>query len=187
MKKELLSAGLVLTLLFSGCMHTRYITERYIKTNVETHIEGKFSSIRTYSIFADITTDKSGRLELTGYKYGTKKGLIIGADKNYILREKKQGEQPIIATEVTFIELSLPQCQGILDNYQELENRIGAEHPLPNEEVYQDYAVSPDLFISFKKQAFHSDISVLDLWIKGEKYPITERNVIKKLIKFINY
>ena len=186
MKRTILFASMIGTLLLSGCMQTRYITERYIKNNVENHNEGNFSTIRTYSIFADVTTDKTGRLELTGYKYGSKKGLIIGADKNYLVREKNKSDYSIIK-EVTFVELNLAQCQSILDNYQELENKIRAERPMVSEEVYHDFTVSPDLFISFRKALGHSTISNLDLWVKGEKYTISEMAIIKKLIKFINY
>lgn len=102
------------SLLFTGCvLETRNMTEKYIKTNVEVHKNGEFSSISTYSIYKSYPSSySSSYLEFTGYKYGSKKGLIIGADKYYLDREKFKGDNTTIA-KVVYIELTIPECQAI--------------------------------------------------------------------------
>jgi hypothetical protein len=177
---------LFLSLFLSGCMHTRYITEKYIKTEVEPHQPGEFSSIRTYSVFQGMALDNSAYLELTGYKLGTTKALIIGADKYYQARQKFHGDQTVIAN-ITYIQLTAEQCGDILYNYTILQDKIRSESPGISEEVYHDYTVTKDFFISYRKSAGSSSVSNIDLWIAGEKYTIATGKIMKKLAKFINY
>src|SRR5690606_2072376 len=102
---------------FSSCMQTRYLTEKYIKTNIEQHKVNEFSSIRTYTIFKGATVGGSTYLELTGYKYASKKALVIGTDDYYAARKKFKEDQTMVAN-IAYIELNAEQCKAILDNYK---------------------------------------------------------------------
>lgn len=183
---KIFTITVLLTILLSGCMQTRYITEKYIKTNIEKHNESEFSTIKTYTIFKGTSYGGGAYLELTGYKYGNSKALVIGADRYYMARKKFQGDRTIIA-DITYIELSLPQCKAIIDNYKVLQDKIKTEKPKMSEEIYHDYTVSEDLFISYRKSAGSSSVSYIDFWIKGEKYRISTITIMKKLEKFNNY
>lgn len=186
MKIAFLISSFVSLFLLSGCIQTRYITERFIKTNVENHKEGNFSSIKTYSIFQGATITGGTYLELTGYKNGSTKGLVIGADKYYAARQKFKGDQTVIGN-ITFIELNLAQCNTILEKYKLLQQKIKSEKPKINEEIYSDYTVSKDLFISYKISSINKSVTYIDFWIDGEKYHIATKTIMKKLTKFINY
>jgi hypothetical protein len=186
MKKLFLVSSLILTFFLSGCMQTRYITEQYIKTKIETHKEGEFSTIKTYSVFQGTALDGKSYLELTGYKYNTTKALVLGADKYYLARQKFKGDQTVDA-EITYIELTADQCADILYNYSILQDKIRTENPRISEEIYHDYTVSKDLFISYRKSAGSMSVSDIDLWIDGEKYSIATGTIMKKLSKFMSY
>lgn len=186
MKRTILLSVILYVFLLTGCMNTRYITQRYIKTNIETHEVGKFSTIKTYTIFKGIPYGVGMYLELTGYKYANKKALVIGADKYYLARKKYNGDKTVIA-EITYIELSLDQCKDIMTNYKILLEKMKVEKPKINEEIFQDYTVSKDLFISYRIAQGHTTASYIDLWIKGDKFRISTKLITDKLNKFINY
>ncbi len=186
MKRTILLSTVLLALMLSSCMQTRYITEKYIKTKIENHNEGEFSTIKTYTIFKGTSSGGGAYLELTGYKYANSKALVLGADKYYMARQKFKGDQTIIA-DITYIELSLTQCKDIITNYKILQEKIKAEKPKMSEEIYHDFTVSKDLFISYRKSSGSSTVSYIDFWIQGEKYRISTLTIIKKLNKFINY
>lgn len=185
MKKIKFILPVLVSIFMVGCMQSRYITERFIKTNIENHNVGEFSSIKTFTIFKGTSFGGGSYLELAGYKYGTTKGLVIGADKYYLARQKFKGDNTIIA-QIEYIELSFDQCNSILGNYSELQDKISAEKPRMNEEIYHDYTVSKDLFISYRKSSASNSLYI-DLWIKGEKYSIATSSFINKLNKFIEY
>jgi len=185
MKKTILLLTIVLTFLLTGCMETRYITEKYIKTNIENHKEGDFSTIKAFSIFKGISFEGTGYIELTGCKYTSNKTLVIGADKYYMMRQRFKGDQTIVA-DITYIDLSLTQCKSILDNYRILQDKIESEKTMMNEEIYHDFTVSKDLFISCRTSIGGSP-SYIDFWIQGEKYSIPTAKIMKKLDKFMNY
>jgi hypothetical protein len=186
MKKAILLSSLVMVIVLTGCMQTRYMTEKYIKTKIENHKENEFSSINTYTIFKGTSYSGGAYFEMTGYKYASSKALVLGADKYYMARQKFKGDQTILA-DITYIELSLDQCKDIITNYKVLQNKIKVEKPKMSEEIYHDYTVSKDLFISYRKSAGNSNIEYIDFWIQGEKYRILTQTIIKKLNKFINY
>lgn len=186
MKRTFLFSSVLVAFLLTGCMQTRYLTERYIKTNIEHHNDGKFSSIKTYAIYKGASLGGGSYLELTGYKYANTKALVIGADKYYMARQKFKGDQTTIA-EITYIELSIAQCKEIITNYKILQDKIKSEKPEKNEEIYHDFTVSKDLFISFRKSSSSSPITYIDFWIQGEKYSISTQKIIGGLNKFINY
>jgi hypothetical protein len=167
-------------------MQTRYITERYIKNEVEKHQPNNFSSLKTYSIFKGNTYGGSAYLEFTGYKYLGNKGLVIGADRYYLARQKFQGDKTVIA-EIEYVQLTIEQCKAILDNQKILADKIKSEKPLINEEIYHDFTISDDLFISYKKARGSMNVGYMDIWIKGEKYSILTSTLITKLNKFIEY
>lgn len=184
--RKILTITAFLTILFSSCMRTRYTTEKQIKNNIENHKENEFSTIRTITLFKGTAYGGGSYLELTGYKYDNKKALIIGADKYYMARKKFKEDNTVIA-EITYIELTLSQCKSILENYKVLQDKIKKEKPKMNEEIYHDYTVSDDLFISYRKSSGSSSVKYIDFWIKGEKYRISTNTIMNKLEKFINY
>lgn len=186
MKKIILQILIIQIFVLSSCMETRYLTERYIKTNVENHTKSEFSSIKTYSIYQNFNPETGSYLEFTGYKFQSKKGLVIGADKYYRARQKFIGDNTLIA-EVTYVELDLKECQSILDNYKVIKDRIIKEKTISNEEIYHDYTVSKDLFISYKIGGMNTGTYTIYFWIKGEKYAIDTDTLIKKLLKFMQY
>ncbi len=101
-------------------------------------------------------------------------------------RKKFQGDNAIIA-DITYIELTLAQCKSILENYKVLQDKIKKEKPKMNEEIYHDYTVSDDLFISYRKSSGSSSVTYIAFWVKGEKYRVSTIVIMKRLEKFINY
>lgn len=186
MKMTILLSSVLFAYLLTSCMQTRYITEKYIKTKIENHNDGEFSTIKTYTIFKGTSYGGGAYLELTGYKYANSKALVLGADKYYMARQKFKGDQTIIA-DITYIELSLAQCMDIITNYKILQDKIKIEKPKISEEIYHDFTVSKDLFISFRKSSGNGATAYINFWIQGEKYRISTLAIIKKLNKFINY
>lgn len=184
-QKSLILFAVFVAFVLSSCMQTRYLTEKYIKTNIEQHKVDEFSSIRTYAIFKGATVGGSTYLELTGYKYESKKALVIGTDDYYAARKKFKEDQTIVAG-IAYIELTAEQCKAILDNYKVLLTKIKAEKPKRHEEVYHDFTVSDDLFISYSKSVGRAE-SCIHFWILGAKYSIATNTIIKKLNKFMDY
>lgn len=176
---------LFITVISAGCMQSRYLTEKYIKTNIENHKVGEFSSIKSFTIFKGTSVDGASYLELTGYKYGSTKGLVIGTDKYYTDRKKYKGDNTVVA-KIDYITLNTAQCNSILDNYSELQDKISNEKPRMSEEIYHDYTVSDDLFISYRRSSSANSVYI-DLWIKGEKFTITTSSFVRKLNKFMEY
>src|ERR1041385_607190 len=128
---------IIFSVFLFSCMETRYMTEQYIKTEIEKHKVNDFSSIKLYSIYQSGIVNGT-YLEFTGYKYKSEKGLVIAADRYYLARQRFRGDITRFA-EVTYIQLNSEQCQAILDNYETLEEKIGKSNPASNEEVYQDF------------------------------------------------
>lgn len=186
MKKTIIFPIIITALLLSGCMQSRYITEKFIKTKIENHKVGEFSSIKTYTIFKGASYGGSAYLELTGYKYENKKALIIGVDKYYMARQKFKGDQTLIA-DITYIELTLEQCKSILEKHQILLDKIKSKKAIMNETINEDFTISENLFISFRKSYGNSSVSKINLWINGDKYVISRNILMRKLSKFINY
>ncbi|RYY17277.1 MAG: hypothetical protein EOO04_25665 [Chitinophagaceae bacterium] len=123
---------------------------------------------------------------MTGYRYKDKKALLIGADRYYLARPKFKND-PTIILEHSFIELSLGQCKAITENYKGIQQKAISENPRKGEEIYHDYTVSKDMFISFKKKRGQRAGDIINLWIKGEKYQINTKTLISKLNKFLEY
>lgn len=174
--------------LCTGCMQTRSITEEYIKNYVEEHVPGSRSAIRTYSIYkSQVTSTSTTYLELTGYKYKGTKGLVIGADRYYRHRAKLTG-LPVTGAEVTYITLSMEECEALLAKEAVMRTAIKiADKPIYREEVYEDYTVNDELFISYRKYPGKSTPMWLDIWIKGSKYPIPKTKFLDRLKRFMAY
>lgn len=192
MKRFLLVCALVSIILSQiSCKSSRYITEQYIKNNIEDHQPENTSSIRTYSIFKGNTVNAARYLELTGFKYNSRKGLVIGADRSYVTRRTPSRAGTITETEtyIDYIQLDLDQCRAILANYRTLQDRLKKEKPRSSEEVYHDYTVSKDCFISFRKSGNGdgSGTEYVNFWVKGEKYRINTNLFVKKLKQFSEY
>lgn len=159
--------------ILTSCNESRYITERYIKNNIEEHTEGSESSIRTYLLYRGATFNGDRYLELTGYKYKGKKGLVIGTD---VLVSSKRRSKPEVTVVVLsdFTELSLAQAQTILDQYKVLLKKLQSEKVRKGESVYQDFTISKDVFISFRKMKGNSEKDKINFWVKGEKYTVSQ-------------
>ncbi len=187
MKKSIYTTFTILSFSLIGCAPaSRYITEKFIKTNIENHISGETSTIRIYSLFKYYNITEGNYIEFTGYKYKSTKGLVIGADKYYAARQKFPGDKTIFA-DVTYINLDTVECQSILDNYKILTDRVEKEKPKVGEEIYHDYTVNKDLFISFRKDYYTFGIMNIYIWINGEKYTLLTDDLIGNLKKFMKY
>lgn len=187
MKKTITPLFLILSILV-GCtpIASRYITEKYIKTNIENHIPKDTNSIKIYSIYKYHNITAGNYIEFTGYKYQLKKGLVIGADKYYSARQKFPGDITVLA-EIKYINLDIAECQSILDNYKILIDKIEKEKPKAGEEIYHDYTVNKDIFISFRKDYYNFGTMNIYVWISGEKYTLSTDELIGNLKKFMKY
>lgn len=183
MKTLILSLSVMI--IFTKCSHTRFITEQFIKTEIETHKTNEFSSIRLYSVYKKKLKDVSF-IELCGYKYNGNKGLVIAADKIKALK-KEFKEDNAKLRKTKFIVLSVDQCQTILNNYHKLYEQIKNEKQHMSEDIFSDYTVSDELVISFKRRKRNQKMIEMDLWIGKEKYTVVTKEVISKIERFINY
>lgn len=169
-------------------MQTRYITEQYIKNNIETHERGALSNIRTYSIHQQATKSTASRyVELTGYKYHGQKGMVIGVDRYYRTAARQTG-LPMDMTAYTYVVLTEAEAKAMHNNIATIRGEIKAEaRPRYGEEVYVDYTVNENVFISVRRTAGNSRTTVIHLWVKGEKYTLKFSSFPKKLKKFLDY
>ena len=172
-------------IIFVKCSHTRLVTEQFIKNEIEKHENKSFSSIRLYSLYKNKLSDVTF-IELAGYKYNGEKKLVITADKLSNLKKAfKEDETKLRKTR--FIVLDEEQCKGILNTYLDLRIRIENEKQKRSEDIYSDYTVTKDLFVSFKRMSKNQRMEKMDLWINGEKYTVVTNEIINKLNKFIEY
>lgn len=183
---------------FISCRHTRYLTEQYIKTNIEEHSENEFTRLETYSIYQKHLHNQSGSfqgsayLELTGYKQKGKTGMVIGAEKYHFKGKRlfRLLTDPL-ETNTTYINLDLNQCKALLSNYKELRQKIKVERPKPFVVIYQDFNASKDFYISYRAgytPIFKTPKTMfIDFWIKGEKYHLKTRTFMKKFMNFMQY
>ncbi|MCX6272983.1 MAG: hypothetical protein NTU44_17565 [Bacteroidetes bacterium] len=185
MKTKILLLGIILSISFSGCSHYKYITERYLKNTIETHKTGEYSNLKTIPVFSGMTVNKNAYLELTGYSLNETKGLVIGSERVYLIRSRSKDDK-LVAAETTFIELTADQCKLIIDNYNTLENQITGDKRKGREEIYRDFTISNDLFISFHKGKGELRPIYLHLWIKGMNHKVDAKRFIKSLEKFTN-
>lgn len=183
MKALILS--LCIIIIFTKCSHTRLVTEQFIKNEIEKHENKEFSSIRIYSLYKKKLSDVTF-IELSGYKYNGEKKLVITADKLSSLK-KAYKEDNTKLQKIKFVVLDVNQCEGILNNYQKLKELIKNEKQKRSEDIYSDYTISKDFFISFKRMKKHQGMEKMDLWINGEKYTVVTQEIINKLNKFIEY
>jgi hypothetical protein len=125
-------------------------------------------------------------LEMTGYKYNTQKGLVIAAYQYYKDRKQFKDDNTILSN-TFFIKLDTAQCRTILTNYNQLESKIKLEMPNTEEEVYIDFTVSDELFISMRKAKGSMTPNDVYLWIKGEKYTIASDALLNNLEDFLKW
>lgn len=183
MKAFILS--LCMIIIFTKCSHTRLVTEQFIKNEVEKHENKEFSSIRIYSLYKKKLSDVTF-IELSGYKYNNEKKLVITVDKLSALKKAFKEDETKLR-KIRFVVLDEEQCKGILNSYLDLRIRIENEKQKRSEDIYSDYTVSKDLFVSFKRMNKNQRMEKMDLWINGEKYTVVTKEIINKLNKFIEY
>lgn len=183
--KILLFIGVVL--FFSSCMVPRNITEQYIKNNIEKHEVGKPTNSLTYTIFKGFALDHTSYLEITGFKQGGEKKMVIGVDKYYNLRPKFSGEQSVLA-EIYYLELNMSEFDLLYSELKHLKERAASQTAGKNETSYMDFTITPNFFISSSKFYTTSPgMFNVDLWINGDKYVIPINVLINQLEKFKNW
>ena len=111
---------------------------------------------------------------------------LITVDKLSALKKAFKEDETKLQ-KIRFIILDEDQCKGILNSYLDLRIRIENEKQRRSEDVYSDYTMSKDLFISFKRMSKNQRMEKMDLWINGEKYTVVTKEIINKLNKFIEY
>lgn len=181
--KTVLLGLLVATL--TGCATTRGITEQYIKTELEEHEPGEYSEIRTFPIYQSSASSAATQyLELTGYKYKGAKGLVVGADKYFRQRPKFVGDQSAVA-KINYVPLTDAQAQKLASVVDELLNKLRSNKATTgSEEMYQDYTITPELFVSYKR----SRVGMIpSLWVNGMKFPFTKEKFLNKMKRFLEY
>ncbi|HMG14883.1 MAG TPA: hypothetical protein VK590_05530 [Saprospiraceae bacterium] len=123
---------------------------------------------------------------MIAYKSGKQKALVMGLDKYYKAR-KKGKKDPFVTFVINYIDLNEAECKSILDHFKTLQEKIDVEKTITNEEVYHDFTVSQDFFISYSKSNLYYSKDALDLWIKGERYTISTSTFVDQLNKFMAY
>jgi hypothetical protein len=176
-----------ISILFSSCLVPRDITEQYIKNNIEKHEVGKADNSLTYTIFKGFALDHTSYLEITGFKQGGEKKLVIGVDKYYNLRPKFSGEQAVLA-EIYYLELNMAEFDLFYNELIKLKERAASQTAGKNETSYMDFTITPNFFISSSKfNTTSPGMFNVDLWINGDKYVIPTNVLISQLKKFKNW
>ncbi len=175
-----------LMIVISSCTTVRYDTERYIKTSIETHKTGAYNSLKIMSLYNQTSMKDGTHLEMAAYKYDNQKGLVIVAYQYYKDRKPAKEENNVISN-TAFVKLDTAQCRAILTNYIQLETKLKAEIPKNEEEIFADYTVCDDLFISMSKAKGAMIPSDIYLWIKGEKYTIATDAMLNNLEDFMKW
>lgn len=184
----------MLFLLGSCVVPPRYITERYIKNRIEQHTVGEQSEIKMWWIFDNQVTGDNTYTEFVGYEYNGERGLVIGADWLSNPRDLFLGDNTISVMH-NIIQLDMAECKAILDNYSILLQKSRANIATKNEFVYHDYTVNEELFISFRTRGSKTGMSstssqlntIIDFWIRGDKYLVNGKQLVKGLGEFIGY
>lgn len=175
--------------ILTGCKESLYLTEYYIKNKIEKHVPGEKSSIKTYSIFQGTSKANkvaSSYIEFTGVKYADTKQLVIGTDILYVAKGTGKSAMSM-EKPPTYIILDVEKCQTILSTARILKAMLSSDLPVRNEEIYRDYTVSPDLYISVCKSKGHSGQRQIDVWVAEKKFTLKARKFINKLDRFISY
>jgi hypothetical protein len=173
-----------ITILFSACMAPREITEQYIKNKIEKHEVGKANNSLTYTIFKGFALDHSSYLEITGFKQGSEKKMVIGVDKYYNLRPRFSAEQAVLA-EVYYLELDMSEFVLFYNELINLKEKASSQTAGKNETSYMDITITPNFFISSSKYNTTSPgMFNVNLWINGDKYVIPTNVLINQLEKF---
>jgi hypothetical protein len=183
-------AHLIITILFvlslTNCTPGRYITERYIKTKIESHTEGQFTTIKTKKFTGVVTVNKNAYIEFTGVKNGNEKLLVIGTDRNYKMRRKFKLAGAVL-NDLVYVELTEVQCKTLLENFNKMKEKKQSASSISPENLYNDFTLTPEIFISCRKISPNNNIESIDLWLKGEKYSLEKEDFTYTLQKFIDY
>lgn len=194
---KLLIGAIALAMVLGACKTQNVLSEKYIKTHVESHKTGEFGNLRLYPMIRNSATGSDGKLELVGYTFEQQKGAVLRITKKKTLAmpNAKMPKVPNLQASseatadstVRYIMLSEEQCKAIYDNYSVLKSKIKEEKPLKGEIVYHDYTVSKDLFVSFRKTIDQAP-TVITFWVDGEKYyvPTKAPNFTVRLKNFLD-
>lgn len=176
------------------------LTEHYIKTKVQEHPVGGYSSLKSYPLYKQNHYSK-GYFELTGVSNAQTKSLVIGVGKyqktHFIApityEQKMAGVINIpsvdsdVLSDTACVELSSVQCKAIMDGFNELKSRMKLQKSKSDVVYTEDFPVTKDFFISYKKSPISSGSRTLDLWVKGEKYAVPTAIFMQKLTNFLAY
>jgi len=172
---------------FTSC-HRLYLTESYLKNNVEKHTVGESSSIKAYMFEKNIGYDGNSTVELLGYKYKNKKGLLIGV--THSLNVRFQNQNILLLSNNNVIELSLADCELILQLKDSIDINFKKIDTKTRERKSFDYTINKNLIISYSNIGtgkMQTNNSMLDLWIKGQHYGVNKILFYDKLKQFIVY
>jgi len=176
------------------------LTEHYIKTKVQEHSVGEYSSLKTYPLYKQNHYSK-GHFELIGFSNDQTKSLVIGVGKypKMHFTAPTTYEQQLagvinipsvdsdVLSDTAYVELSPVQCKAIMDGFKELKSRMKSQKMKSGVVYTEDFTVTKDFFISYKKSPVSSGGRTLDLWVKGEKYAVPTAIFMQKLTDFLAY
>jgi hypothetical protein len=176
------------------------LTEHYIKTKVQEHLVGGYSSLKSYPLYKRNHYSK-GHFELIGFSNDQTKSLVIGVGKypKMHFTAPTTYEQQLagvinipsvdsdVLSDTAYVELSPVQCKAIMDGFKELKSRMKSQKMKSGVVYTEDFTVTKDFFISYKKSTVSSGSRTLDLWVKGEKYAVSTAIFMQKLTDFLAY
>lgn len=177
-------------LLISSCMVQKPLTrnERYIKSKIEVHLPGQYAKSKQTKIYfsqmlyaADIDV-----FEITGYENETGKGVVFGTA--YVSDISISGNVMVQHFSVDHATITDKEAQLILDNYQNIIDLSSKDNPALSDFMYNDFAISKDVFISTKVNSMNHTPPYFDFWIKGQCVAIPTsamNNIAKSLTKFL--
>jgi hypothetical protein len=180
--KKLLIASSFLMLLFS-CKQTSYITEIYIKNNIQFHKANETEDISIKPI-ANFSMPSSGgvyNIEFTGYNYKGAQGLVIGSDRKVI---GKALITPVI--ERQFAVLTPAECKRVIEELNKGYDILKKKRVLGSEVYYTDYTPNKYIYFCVVKKT-GGNPPVAQVWIGERKYEFYYNALLSKLERFLEW
>lgn len=167
--------------LLASCATTSRLTEQVIKTEVEKHQVGFPSTIRTFALYTGTANDGTSAVEITGFKYDGKKGMVIAAEDRFSRRMRSTGEI-LPSHKVHYVILDQTHCETFIMWETELAAKIKADQRglQFGEAVYHDYMIAPELFISYR----YGNGATFSMWLDGVKFTVDASALINRMLRF---
>lgn len=179
--KPLLVPSLLLVFLACSCTSTRGLTEQYIKNTIQQHLPGEYDELSTLPIMKQTNTEAGTYVELTGYLYKGKYGLVVGVDQYYKAHPNFKEDNTSIVR-YNYVVLNREEVAALLEACRVLD-AIGPQRG--GREKYKDYTVAEGVYMSYKRG--RSGMTEPSLWVFGRKYPVYDYNLTKGLSKFLEW